>query len=247
MNTWEFIDSGAGAEYTRFALESGADLTGKHDLELVTNIGDIHEKVYKWALANREKGQMHANALRDYHVGDTRDMTYMPTTVGYDLRNTGHVNFGLVPEVNEELKELIGGREAFDKMGLLYEHSLCRLMLQPPGFVQPFHADILQNWRDRNPEINPHMVTQTEFAASGYDEELAIKNSRCDLGEVRRYIVAVTPWHWGHIIMMKNSITADWKSGDVFNSPPGVWHLTANAGVQLRMSMTISGVAPDAE
>jgi hypothetical protein len=64
----------------------------------------------------------------------------------------------------------------------------------------------------------------------------------CDLGYVKRYLVTVNDWHWGHVLQMENSFFPQWKSGEVYDIPSNVYHLSANAGVEIKMTCSITGV-----
>lgn len=240
MNLWEYIDSGAGEEYIQFATDAGATLDEEFELEYICNIGDVHQDILDFVKTHRHLGELLVVKSRPNHEYDTRLMSSIPKTVGYDERNTEYGNFGMIGNGNELIKEILGGPAAFEKMGIGYDRALCRLMVYKPGIVGPMHIDTMQAWRDRNKDINPHLVMTEE---SGYlTEEERVANSTTDIGLIKRRIVMVTPWSWGHFLQVKRTTLADWRSGDVWDSPPGIWHLAANCGIALRMTVTVTGV-----
>ena len=130
----------------------------------------------------------------------------------------------------------------FKKIGILRHRSNCRLMIQTPGSIIPWHSDTMQRWRQANEDINPHLVMTTEFGDNNLTLEEAKAQSVCDLGLIGRRLIAISDWHWGHIMQFKNTILPGWKSGQVLDSPPCVWHLTANVGVVPRVSLVITGI-----
>ena len=67
-----------------------------------------------------------------------------------------------------------------------------------PGMILPWHVDNLGNWCRNNKHLNPDIDTQM-----------------CDLGPIKRYLVAITDWHWGHVIQFQNSYFPNYKSGEV--------------------------------
>jgi len=236
MELSDYLD-GASDEYVDYAREAGADLTEQYHPPLVCNLGDLHSNFKNWISAKRNDIEQHCVKVQPYHRGETLTGSRLPSTVGYDEHNTKYFM-----SRDPEIKLLLGGREGFEKMGMQYEHSLCTLLITPPGSTIPWHSDTMQNWRDQNADINPHLVMAGEKAAHGLTYEQAHAGSQSDIGQVARRIIAVTPWHWGHFIEMKSTFITDWESGDVWNSPPCVWHLTGNAGVTLRISVTVTGV-----
>jgi len=240
MNLWDYIENGSGQKWLDYT-QNGLS-TGHHQIEHITNLGNLYPTVYEYMLDNRDICQEHCVKLQDYHYGETIKGSGLPATVGYDENNTYHANWGVLGTSNNDIKALIGGKEAFEKIGMQWDNCLCRLLVMPPGSIIPWHSDTMQGWRDRNAHINPHLVMASEFTEKNMTAAEARANSKCDLGLIGRRIIAVSDWHIGHIIQMKETFVTNWKSGDVWDSPPCVWHLTANAGIKLRISITVTGV-----
>ena len=181
-----------------------------------------------WALANKDICQKKYYECRPYHVGETRMSMDLPSTVGYNHRNTVEYNWGLYGDSNERLKELVGGKKAFEQMGIAYDSALCRLLVYTPGNILPWHYDTLNGWCRDFAHLNPDMET-----------------GRCDEGEIVRWLLMVSDWHWGHVIQMANSFFPKWKSGEVYDIPRNVYHLSANVGITVKSTMNISGVKLD--
>ena len=51
----------------------------------------------------------------------------------------------------------------------------------------------------------------------------------------------ITDWHWGHMLQMANSFYPRWKSGDLYEIPMMTYHLSTNAGMSLKLTMSLSG------
>ena len=47
------------------------------------------------------------------------------------------------------------------------------------------------------------------------------------------------------MLQMANSYYPRWKSGDVYEIPQKVYHLSTNAGMTLKLSLSLSGYLPD--
>ena len=97
-------------------------------------------------------------------------------------------------------------------------------MAYQPGQTLPWHFDYLGGWCRINKHLNPNPDTR-----------------QCDIGEMKRYLVMITDWHWGHMLQMANTFWPKWKSGDVWEIPMEVYHLSTNAGMSLKLSMSITG------
>ncbi len=224
LELWDFIENRPDKEWEEYAMSTGADLDSTYEAKPYTNLDLDHHDFYDWMMANQDICQKKYYEKRPYHNGINEFTLDLPIKVGYNHRNTIEYNWGLYGNSNEELKELMGGREAFEQIGYDYDSALCRLLAYMPGQVLPLHFDYLGGWCRENAHLNPNMDTRS-----------------CDIGEIRRCLIAITPWHWGHMLQFANSWFPNWESGDVYDLPIPIYHLSANAGIKLKLTMTISG------
>ena len=63
----------------------------------------------------------------------------------------------------------------------------------------------------------------------------------CDPGPIKRYLVMITDWHWGHVLQFQNSYFPRWKKGEVYDLPIPQLHCSANMGMRLKLTCSISG------
>jgi hypothetical protein len=63
--------------------------------------------------------------------------------------------------------------------------------------------------------------------------------------EVTRYSLVLEDWHWGHYFLAGNSVFHQWKQGDIIKLPPRMHHVTCNAGIIPKLTMTITGTVTD--
>jgi len=63
--------------------------------------------------------------------------------------------------------------------------------------------------------------------------------------EVTRYSLMLEDWHWGHYFLAGNSVFHQWKQGDIIELPPKMHHVTCNAGMVPKLTMTITGTVTD--
>jgi hypothetical protein len=99
------------------------------------------------------------------------------------------------------------------------ENFTLSILRQPPGATNPWHYD-------------------THFALGqklNLSEEQIIKTTR-------RYLIMLEDWNWGHFVQIGNNIITDWKAGDIFTWPHGMWHTSANAGIKDKLTLQITGV-----
>ncbi|GAB4018598.1 MAG: hypothetical protein Fur0010_19870 [Bdellovibrio sp.] len=99
----------------------------------------------------------------------------------------------------------------------LYKPDI-RIHRQMPGMVAPIHADAYCSHPDIDCDPSKHV------------------------GEMRRFIIQLTDWDWGHFWNFGNTPWVQWKAGDVvYFESRDVVHCTANAGKEPRVTMIVTG------
>lgn len=132
--------------------------------------------------------------------------------IGYGKHNTTESNWGLEPEHNRILKDIIGASN-FDLLGIDKDKALVRLLEYLPGQCLPLHSDGLEGFKKLYGEENP---------------------TRC--------FVAISEWDWGHVLQVHDNMIANWNPGDTYIIPQNVFHASANFGISPKYSLTITGV-----
>jgi hypothetical protein len=132
--------------------------------------------------------------------------------IGYNKHNTTESNWGIEPEQNQMLKEMVG-RHNFEALGLEYEKVLVRLLEYMPGHCLPLHSDGLEGFKKMYGGQQP-----------------------------TRFFVAISDWDWGHTLQVHDNMIANWLPGDTYIIPPGVFHASANFGISPKYTLTITGV-----
>ena len=59
--------------------------------------------------------------------------------------------------------------------------------------------------------------------------------------KVTRYSLFLEDWNWGHYFAVGNNVIHQWKQGDFLKIKPSMHHVTCNAGITPKLSMTITG------
>jgi hypothetical protein len=114
--------------------------------------------------------------------------------------------------------------ERFQKIAqqLQLKHADVRIHRQRPGMVGPIHIDTFCS--------HPAME----------------KDPSLDVGLLRRFVIQLTPWDWGHFWQFGNQTWSHWQPGDVaYFESRDVLHSTANAGKQARVTMIVTGWMTD--
>ena len=97
------------------------------------------------------------------------------------------------------------------------DYSMVAIMKQEPGNFNAWHFDTY------------HTVTKRGNLSNE------------DKTKVKRYLICLEDWHWGHFIQIGNSVLAHWKAGQIFSWPYGMYHLTVNAGIKTRWACQVTG------
>lgn len=225
LDLWTFLEHRPDKEWIAFAEETGANLTDECEAEphYIGNVPIDQNKFIQFIKDNKDTCQKKYYEARPYHTGRNEFTLELPTKVGYNKGNCCEYNWGLYGDSNDKLKELLG-KEYFESIKIDYDTALMRLLAYMPGQTLPWHFDYLGGWCRINKHLNPDPDTR-----------------KCDIGEMKRYLVMITDWHWGHMLQMANTFWPKWKSGDVWEIPMEVYHLSTNAGMSLKLSMSITG------
>lgn len=109
------------------------------------------------------------------------------------------------------------------------KHSLARFHLQFPGEVTAWHTDI----------FNPAHEFLDDSASEMPDSEVGADRN------IRRILIALEDWDWGHIFSFGKTPWVNWDAGDVIFWDYGVPHGSANMGYRPRISVSITGQATD--
>jgi len=108
------------------------------------------------------------------------------------------------------------------------ERSLARYHVQFPGEVTAWHTDIYS--------------PAHEFLRPIDDEpdEMIGKDKN-----IRRILISLQDWDWGHVLMFGKTPWVNWKPGEVVYWDYGVPHGAANMSYTPRISVSITGLITD--
>jgi len=174
---------------------------------------DIDPKAFEdFANKNRQEATVKSYHPRPFLNSETNEQAINANWIGYNEHNTTETNWGLDPEHNRTLKDMVG-RENFRRLGLDPEETLLRLLEYMPGQCLPLHYDGFEGFK----------------RLYGKDGST-------------RFFVAISDWDWGHVLQVHDNIISNWQPGDTYIIPAGVCHASANFGIAPKYTLTITGV-----
>lgn len=109
------------------------------------------------------------------------------------------------------------------------KNSLARYHVQFPGEVTSWHTDI----------FSPAHEFLADIVGEQTDESVGTDRN------IRRILIALEPWDWGHILVFGKTPWLEWQAGDVIYWDYGVPHGGANMGYTPRISVSITGQITD--
>jgi len=192
--------------------KNGISLEEHYDIEPLEMQLDIdYQKFLDFANRNRDRAIVKEYKPRPFLTDESMRQAVLSQFIGYDAGNTIETNWGIEPQDDALLKDLVGD-ENFWRMNLDRETSLVRLLQYNPGHGIPLHTDSYNGFMKR---FGP--------------------------GDITRYFVAVSPWDWGHFLQVHDNMIHHWSPGYALEIKEGVWHLSGNFGIAPKSTLTITG------
>ena len=247
MDLWTFLEEKPNQAFADRVAAAGArfDPNDTLDIKPIGNIGEFGDEILQYMLDHKEYGTIHYFEVDKFYDEEFSVTMSLPGSVGYNRANTLEYYWSDNTPASDEIKEIVG-RESIEKAKLDYDTTQVRLIAYLPGNVNCLHMDHHRSWEETYAHLNPHIVKFPEVAEAVKENsenrwKMADRNV-CDLGKVVRRIVTINDWEWGHFTQIENAVFPRWKAGDVYNIPPCIYHLGANVGITLKLSMILTGV-----
>jgi hypothetical protein len=98
------------------------------------------------------------------------------------------------------------------------KNAICSLHRQDPGQILPWHSDSYSRF---------------------------IKDVNCPPQQVSRILVFLETWKTGHFFQVGDAVVHHWQPGDIFWWPPGRNHLSCNAGLEKKLTLSITGIVTE--
>ena len=198
--------------FKKYLEDRKIDLSEHLELDKLCTLELNPTEFEDFANAHRQEATVKWYHPRPFLNSTTNEQAINANWVGYNEHNTTESNWGLDPAHNTTLKELVG-KHNFEALGIDPDKSLLRLLEYMPGHSLPLHCDGLEAFKRLYGDDNP-----------------------------TRFFVAISDWDWGHALQVHDNMIANWKAGDTYIVPSGVFHASANFGIAPKYTLTITGV-----
>jgi len=198
--------------FKKYLEDRKIDLSEHLELDKLCTLELNPTEFEDFANAHRQEATVKWYHPRPFLNSTTNAQAINANWVGYNEHNTTESNWGLDPAHNTTLKELVG-KHNFEALGIDPDKSLLRLLEYMPGHSLPLHCDGLEGFKRLYGDDNP-----------------------------TRFFVAISDWDWGHALQVHDNMIANWKAGDTYIVPSGVFHASANFGIAPKYTLTITGV-----
>ena len=247
MDLWTFIEENPSKKYVDRVTAGGGEInsTDEIDIQPIANIGDFGDEITQWMLKNKDLATIHFWEDKYDHGSQYGAQQRLPGSIGFNERNTTEYYWSDNTSASDSIKEILGPK-SLETAGMDYDTTQVRLIAYMPGNVCCLHMDHHQSWAEKYAHLNPNIVQYEELVNAVKDGRenrwIMAERNVCDKGRVVRRTVCLKDWEWGHIIQLENSYFPKWKSGDVFNVPPCIHHLSANVGITLKLTILLTGV-----
>jgi len=136
-------------------------------------------------------------------------------TAGYTEHNTKKYqlfNSPAIPEIFYKIAKSTG-----------LENYSVTLFKQPPGQINPWHFDTYQG------VVNKYKKDKAELS----NEEIK---------SIKRYLICLEDWNWGHFLQIGNNVLSQWRAGDIYTWEYGMYHTSGNAGQVPKYTAQITGL-----
>lgn len=135
--------------------------------------------------------------------------------VGYTEHNTQKYqlfNSDKIPNIFYKMADVSG-----------LENYSVALFKQNPGQTNPWHFDTYQG------VVNKY-------------KKQGINLSDDDIKNIKRYLIVLEDWNWGHFLQVGNNVLSQWRAGDIYTWDYGMYHTSGNVGQTPKITAHITGL-----
>ena len=205
--------------YSKYLEEKGVDLNNHFEISHLEDEIDLDPTpYYEFVDCYREECLSKFYGPRPFYNYDSMREAVFLSSIGYNEHNTFEYNYGIKEEHNSMLKEMLGDN-VFEQLKIEKDTAGIRLLEYKPGNGIPLHTDSFNAFRTKN----------------------GIPDGE---GSIHRYFIAVSPWSWGHFLQVHDNMIHHWKPGYVLEIPDGIFHTSANFGIESKLTLTVTGFRP---
>jgi hypothetical protein len=160
---------------------------------------------------------------KDHYPTHAKEWATINQRVGRNKHNTFELNYGMLGDTNEKLKELLG-TDNIAKLNVDPSSILIRLLVKFPGHGIAWHQDDNGSYKKKFPHVN---IDSTKSNAQG---------------ELKRLWWSVDHWQDGHAFQISKTVLTHWQPGEVYHIPWGHGHASSNFGYRPQYSVSFTGL-----
>jgi len=164
---------------------------------------------------------------KDHYPSHAKEWASINNSLGRNKHNTFELNYGMLGDTNERLKELLG-KDNMIKLNVDPSTVLIRLLVKLPGHGVAWHQDDAASYRKKFPHLNIDADTK--------------RNSQ---GQLKRLWWSADDWHDGHAFQISKTVLTNWKAGEVYHIPWGYGHASTNFGYCPQYTVSFTGLVLD--
>ena len=191
------------------------------DCKFIGRITNLNFKKFKNKLIDKKSESSVKLYDDDFKKGRIIPTQLSPNSIG--ASKLDHIKYGY-NDYNSRYYQWIDNRDKMPKefqkikkfSGLDFATVAC--FRQDPGNTNPWHFD----------------TYSSALKIAGLEDK--------DLKKIKRYLLFLEDWDWGHILQIGNNVLSNWKAGDLYTWDAGLYHLSSNCGISPKWTCQITGV-----
>ena len=181
----------------------------------------------QFTIDNFDKAQQKWEQPKSHYTGQSNEWASINNLLGRNKHNTFELNYGMLEDSNEQLKDLLG-KENIQKLNVDPSSILMRLIVKMPGHGIAWHQDDASSYRIKFPHLN----------LDGF-------NKKNEHGELKRLWWSVDSWRDGHAFQISKTVLTHWRAGEVYHIPWGQGHASTNFGYCPQYTVSFTGLIYD--
>lgn len=138
--------------------------------------------------------------------------------LGRNEHNTFELNYGMIGDSNEKLKELLGSKN-MQRLNADPNSVLLRLIVKFPGHGVAWHQDDADSYVMKFPDA--------------------------DKKSIKRLWWSLDEWKDGHAMQISKTVLTNYEKGAVYEIPIGLGHASSNFGYCPQYTVSFTGIIND--
>tara|TARA_A100000172_G_scaffold35557_1_gene21622 strand:+ start:260 stop:937 length:678 start_codon:yes stop_codon:yes gene_type:complete len=222
MNKDEYVDLLANKPWAE--MQKHFDSLDPVTVKSITQLSINPQQWIDFTIENFHNAKQEWEMPKDHYPAHAKQWANINNLLGRNEHNTFELNYGILGDTNEQLKDLLG-KENIAKLNVDPASILIRLLVKFPGHGVAWHQDDAGSYAKKFPHINLDPVTKTN-----------------EQGQLKRLWWSVNEWSDGHAFQISKTVLTHWKAGQVYHIPWGHGHASSNFGYCPQFTVSFTGL-----